>query len=149
MAQQSRSAVRSAFAARLGSLSGWTESRFAADVFGRDADSIAHQGFAVGLGATDDRREAGYRGRPAEGLLTNTEIIVRFGYRLQPKAQTVSRDAAETAGQSLVNRLMAYDATWPLDLKVQLVQVSADVSPSGEWFLGTQTYNVVHTLPLS
>ncbi len=44
---------------------------------------------------------------------------------------------------------MAYDATWPLDLKVQLVQVSADVSPSGEWFLGTQTYNVVHTLPLS
>lgn len=148
MASKTRAQVRAAVAARLAALSGWTESRFAADLFGRDPDSTLHKGFAVGLGNTEDRRADGYRGRPSEGLLTDSEVIVRFGYRLQPKAQNDTRDLAEAAGQELVVSMMAYDATWPNDIKIQLRQVTAEVTPSGEWFLGTQAYNVTHTLPL-
>jgi len=148
MASRTRAEVRAAVAARLAALSGWTESRFAADVFGRDPDSTLHKGFAVGLENTVDRRADGYRGKPSVGLLTDTELSVRFGYRLQPKAQVDSRDAAEAAGQELIVSMMAYDATWPGDLKVQLRSVSSEVSASGEWYLGTQSYTVVHTLPL-
>ena len=149
MATKTRAQVRSAFASRLALLSGWTQSRIAADTYGRDADSILHKGFAVGLLDTVDRREAGYRGRPAEGLLTETQIVVHFGYRLQPKAQHDSRDAAEAAGQELIVSLMAYDATWPYDLKIQLQSVTSEVVASGEWYLGSQTYAVQHTLPLT
>lgn len=148
MASKTRAQVRSAFAARLATLSGWTQSRIAADAYGRDADSILHKGFSVGIGDTADRRESGYRGRPAEGLLTDTQILVHFGYRLVPKEQHASRDLAEAAGQELIVSLMAYNATWPNDIKVELRSVTSEVLGAGEWYLGSQTYNVVHTLPL-
>lgn len=148
MASQTRAQVRSLVAGRLGSLSGWTQSRIAYDGFGRDPDSTLHKGFAVGLGETRDRRESGYRGRPAEGLLTDTVVLVVYGYRLVPKDQVASRDLAEAAGQELVTQLMAYGASWPSDLKVSLDSVTSEVTASGDWYIGSQTYTITHTLPL-
>lgn len=148
MAAQTRTQVRTLVAGRLGALSGWTQSRIAYDGFGRDPDSVLHKGYAVGLGETRDRRESGYRGRPAEGLLTDTVVLVAYGYRLVPKDQVASRDLAETAGQELVNQLMAYGAAWPGDLKVRLESVTSEVTASGDWYIGTQSYTVTHTLPL-
>lgn len=151
---KTRAEVRAAFDAQVGALSGWTRSRFAADVFGRDAGSLMGTGklYAVGLGDTNNRMGGsgnGYRGRPASGLLVETTVVVRWAYCLRMKDQTTSRDEGEAAGQELVAACEAYDATWPGELKVQLQTVTTEVVASGEWFLGSATFLVLHALPIS
>ena len=151
---KTRGEVRAAFDAQCAAVPSWTRSRFAADMFGRDADSLMGTGklFAVGLGDTNNRMGGtgnGYRGRPGQGLLVETTVIVRWAYRLRPKDQTTSSDEAEAAGQELSNACEAYKASWPGEVKVQLQTVSAEVVDSGEWFLGTATFVVLHALPIS
>lgn len=153
---KTRAQVRSSFAAQCAAVANWTESRFAADVFGRDPDSLMGSStvrlFAVGLGDTNNRMGGtgnGYRGRASEGLLVETSVLVRWAYRLRPKDQQTSRDEAEAAGQELINACEAYTASWPGELKVQLQTVTSEVVPSGEWFLGTATFLVLHALPIS
>lgn len=153
---KTRAQLRSSFAAQCVAVPNWVESRFAADVFGRDPDSLMGTAtvrlFAVGLGDTNNRMGGagnGYRGRAGQGLLVETAVIVRWAVRLRPKDQQASRDEAEAAGQELVNACEAYTATWPGELKVQLQTITTEVVPSGEWFLGTATFLVLHALPIS
>ena len=146
---KTRAQVRSSFATLLAALPNWSQSRFAADVFGRDADSLLNRCFAVGLGQTRNRNPDGFRGRPSEGLLVDTDLVVRWAYRLNLKDQHVSRDAAEAAGQELVVACERYDATWPGELKVLLDTVNGEVVASGEWYVGTATFRVTHILPIS
>lgn len=152
---KTRAEVRALFDSQCGAVPNWTRSRFAADVFGRDADSLMGTTvrlYAVGLGDTNNRMGGtgnGYRGRPGQGLLVETTVIIRWAYRLRLKDQTTSRDEAEAAGQELIAACEAYDSTFPGELKVQLQTVSAEVVDSGEWFLGTATFVVLHALPIS
>ncbi len=151
---KTRAEVRAAFDAQVGALSGWTRSRFAADVFGRDAQGLMGTGklYAVGLGDTNNRMGGtgnGYRGRPGQGLLVETSVVVRWAYSIRMKDQTLSRDEGEAAGQEVIAACEAYNATWPGELKVQLQTVTSEVTDSGEWFLGTATFLVLHALPIS
>jgi hypothetical protein len=59
-----------------------------------------------------------------------------------------SYDDALDGEQAVVNVLMAYDATWPLSYKVQVVRTTRTTSDSGEWVLGQVEFRIVHTLPL-
>lgn len=125
---------------------GYKESRVAPDNFGRDADSIAHKAFAVHPTTTDDLRA--YRGRPAEGLLVETTLEVRYSWRLAPKGMSDSYDDALSAEQEIINCLMAYDAVWPASYKVQLISTTRETNTIGEWVVGMLTFRIVHTLPL-
>lgn len=147
MASKTVRQLREDVTARIVALgTGWKESRVAPDNFGRDADSIAHMAFAVSPASTDDLRA--YRGRPAEGLLVETTLEVRYSWRLAPKGMSDSYDAALDGEQALVNCLMAYDATWPGSYKVQLVSTSRESNAIGEWVIGVLSFRIVHTLPL-
>lgn len=119
----------------------------APDNFGRDADSIAHKAFAVHPTSTDDLRA--YRGRPAEGLLVETTLEVRYSWRLKPLGgMSDSYDDALDGEQSIVNCLMAYDTAWPQSYKVQLMTATRESNTIGEWVIGVLTFRIVHTLPL-
>jgi hypothetical protein len=144
----SRAQLRQKFYALLGALPGWRASVFVPERFGQDPDSLLRGSklFAVQVGTTTDTRS--YRGRPAEGLLCETACTLIWAYSLRPKDQVVSHDEAEAAGQELINAAMRYDATWPGDLSVRLVDVTAEVVQSGEWFVGRASLAVTHTLPL-
>lgn len=146
MASKTVRQLREDVTARILTLTGWKESRVAPDNFGRDADSIAHRAFAVHPTSTDDLRA--YRGRPAEGLLVETTLEVRYSWRLAPKGMSDSYDDALDGEAAVVNVLMAYDATWPSSYKVQLISTTRETSVLGEWVVGVITFRIVHTLPL-
>tara|TARA_R110000868_G_scaffold71456_1_gene209277 strand:+ start:2114 stop:2557 length:444 start_codon:yes stop_codon:yes gene_type:complete len=146
MASKSIRQLREDVTTRVLTLSGWKESRVAPDNFGRDADSIAHKAFAVLPSETADMRA--YRGRPAEGLLVETALVVHYCWRLAPKGMSDSYDDALDGEAAVIAVLMAYDTTWPLSYKFQVVRTSRTTSDSGEWVLGQVEFRVVHTLPL-
>jgi len=146
MASKTVRQLREDVTARILTLTGWKESRVAPDNFGRDADSIAHKAFSVHPTSIDDLRA--YRGRPAEGLLVETTLEVRYSWRLAPKGMSDSYDDALDGEQSVINKLMVYDATWPSSYKVQLISTTRETSVLGEWVVGVITFRIVHTLPL-
>ena len=146
MASKTIRQLREDVTTRVLTLTGWKESRVAPDNFGRDAESIAHKAFSVHPSETADLRA--YRGRPAEGLLVETALVVHYCWRLAPKGMSDSYAAALDGEQAVVNVLMAYDTTWPLSYKFQVVRTSRTTSDSGEWVLGQVEFRVVHTLPL-
>lgn len=146
MAARSIRQLREDVTTRLLTLSGWKESRVAPDNFGRDADSLAHKCFAVHPTLTEDQRL--YRGRPAEGTLVETALEVRYSWRLAPKDMSNSYDDALDGEAAIIAKLMAYDATWPLSYKFQLVSVMRETNDAGEWVTGTVAFRVVMTLPL-
>lgn len=147
MAARTVRQLRDDVTARVLTLSGWRESRVAPDNFGRDADSLAHLCFAVQPTTTEDLRQ--YRGRPAEGTLVETQLAIRYSYRLPPKDMAGGYDGSLDAEQQLVNVLMVYDTTWPRDYKFQLVSLARESNDAGEWVLGVVQFRCVHTLPLS
>jgi len=146
MAARTIRQLREDVTTRLLTLTGWKESRVAPDNFGRDADSLAHKCFSVAPTETTDLRQ--YRGRPAEGTLVETALEVRYSWRLAPKSMSDTYDDALDGEQALVNKLMAYDATWPMSYKFQLVTTTRTTNDAGEWVTGVISFRVVHTLPL-
>ena len=146
MASKTVRQLREDVTARILTLSGWRESRVAPDLFGADSDSIAHKAFAVLPGDSEDLRL--YRGRPAEGTLVETPLTVHYSWRLAPKDMAGTYDNALDGEQAVINKLMVYDATWPLSYKFQFVRVTRETNDVGEWVVGAVEFRVVHTLPL-
>jgi hypothetical protein len=146
MAAKTVRQLREDVTTRMLTLSGWRESRVLPESFGRDADSIAHKAFVVHPVATKDLRQ--YRGKPAEGTLVETDLEVRYSWRMAPKDMSNSYDDSLDGAQAVINLLMVYSATWPGNYKVQLLETSQAGTDTGEWVIGVVTFRVVHTLPL-
>ena len=146
MAAKTVRQLREDVTTRILTLSGWRESRVLPETFGRDADSIAHKAFVVHPVATKDLRQ--YRGKPAEGTLVETDLEVRFSWRMVPKDMSTSYDDSLDGAQAVINNLMTYDANWPSSYKVQVLETSQAATETGEWVIGVVSFRVVHTLPL-
>ena len=146
MAAKTVRQLREDVTTRILTLSGWRESRVLPESFGRDADSIAHKAFTVHAVTTKDLRQ--YRGKPAEGTLVETDLEVRFSWRMVPKDMSTSYDDSLDGAQAVINHLMTYDANWPSSYKVQVLETSQAATETGEWVIGVVSFRVVHTLPL-
>lgn len=146
MAARTVRQLREDVTTRVATLSTWKRSLVAPDNFGRDGEVANGVWFVVHVTETSDLRE--YRGRPAEGTLVESSVVVRYAWRLQPRDMSGSYDDALDAEQAVVNKLMVYDATWPLSYKVQLVRVTRAANDIGEWVVGAVEFKVIHTLPL-
>ena len=146
MATKTVRQLREDVTTRILTLTGWRESRVLPETFGRDADSIAHKAFIIHAVTTKDLRL--YRGKPAEGTLTETDLEVRFSWRMVPKDMSTSYDDSLDGAQAVINVLMVYDATWPSSYKVQLLETSQVATDTGEWVIGSILFRVVHNLPL-
>ena len=146
MAAKTVRQLREDVTTRMLTLSGWRESRVLPESFGRDADSIAHKAFTVHAVTTKDLRQ--YRGKPAEGTLVETDLQIRFSWRIAPKDMSNSYDDSLDGAQAVINLLMVYDATWPSSYKVQVLETSQAATDTGEWVIGVVSFRIVHTLPL-
>lgn len=146
MAQRTVRQLREDVTARIGALAGWKESLVAPDNFGRDADLSSGTWFVVQVSETQDLRA--YRGKPAEGVLVESTLIVRYSWRLSPRDMSGTYDNALDGEQAVINKLMVYDATWPLSYKFQFTRVTRETNDVGEWVVGAVEFRVVHTLPL-
>ena len=146
MAAKTVRQLREDVTTRVLTLTGWRESRVLPESFGRDADSIAHKAFVVHPLTTKDLRQ--YRGKPAEGTLVETDLQIRFSWRIAPKDMSNSYDDSLDGAQAVIQLLMVYDATWPSSYKVQVLETSQAATDTGEWVIGVVSFRVVHTLPL-
>jgi len=135
--------IRSGFATRIALLSGWKESPFLFDSFGRDPNSIAHLAFSVGVGRTE---VTGSRQARTVGAYCRTTVTVRFTARVKPKDAPASVDEALDAEQQLVNQVM--EQTWPGTYDVLLVSAERTATDTGEFLRHEVTFSAIHQLAL-
>lgn len=138
----STSTVRQAVVEAVSALDGWTNSRFAPDLFGRDTDNLSHHSFSVGTPDSSVNSRDGKQGL-SDGFLASTTVEVRWAHRLRGDAQSDDYDAALDAEEDLVQAVVGISSEHVL---VQRLARKAD--PSG-WILGTATFSAVHRYPLS
>jgi hypothetical protein len=131
--------IRALVVAAIRTLSGWTQSRFAPELFGRDTDSLLHHSFAVGVPTTEVRD--GRQGL-SEGALVYSTIEVQWAHRLRADAQNGDYDAATDAEQDLVKKVVA------ISTKHVLVKRLTRRATVDGWVLGTATFEVGHRFTL-
>lgn len=108
--------------------------------------TIAHRGFSVAIELTANTGH--YRDQAGEVARAASTVVVRFGWRLDPKDQLSSEDEACDAEGKILALLMAQDSTWPVDFAVRWDGARRTVLPGGEWTLHEITFIVDHDLAL-
>lgn len=123
---------------------GWKPSRYVHDLFGRDTDQITPRAFSVGVMSTTP---IGDRQKLNAGTYVQTDISVKFAWRLRGDAQLADFDEALTAEEDL---LVAVMGTSLSNLHIQLEQIpQRQVAVEGQWFLGELIFRAEHRLPLT
>lgn len=134
--------VRGLVTSAIDALSGWTPSRFAPELFGRDTDGLVHHSFAVAVPETEVHARDG-RQRVAEGLLVTSRVEVYWAHRLRADAQSTDYDAAANAEDDLVAAVRAIS-----NAHVLVQRMTRRAVPEG-WVLGTVTFTVLHRYSLT
>lgn len=146
MAALSVKNVRTRLQTAIAAVSGWNVSRSVGDVFGLDPNSFAHQAFAVdAVSTTDLGNSRQHAGQLSEGARCVSEIRVRWSYRLKPKAQSASLDAAYDAESEIRLAVMSVSRT---NLHVRFLSAGRVIEPRGEWLIGDLRFQAIHTLNL-
>lgn len=146
MSAVSISTIRQRFATAVQSLDGFHELRNPFDGYGRSPNTVANLGFAVGVRNVSTRDDS--RQRQSVGVMCETELFVRFIFRIRPKDQLTSLDEGfdnvETVVRTLTNR------STPLhdDLQIRFMGFDNELSDSGEYAIFTLSFNIIHYLSL-
>ena len=137
--------VRQRVATALEAVSGWTESRFAPPIFGRDSAQLVHHAFTVDP-ATTSPLDADRRQRVADGVEAVTGLTVRFAHRLRGDNQVADFDAALAAEHTVIKTALAISRS---DLHIIFAAVERRaVSDAGDLFLGAVRFTALHRLAL-
>lgn len=140
------STIRQRFATAVSSLDGFHELRNPYDGYGRSPNTVANLGFAVGIRNVTTRDDD--RQRQSVGVMCETEMFVRFIFRIRPKDQLTSLDEGfdkvETVVRTLTNR------STPLhdNLQIRFTGFDNELSDSGEYAIYTLTFNIIHYISL-
>ena len=146
MSSVSVSTIRQRFANAVSGIPDFHELRNPFDGYGRSPNSVANLGFAVGVRGVTSRDDD--RQRRSSGVMCETEMFVRFIYRIRPKDQIVSLDEGfdnvETVIRTITNR------STPLhdDLQIRFQGFDNELSDSGEYAIFTLSFNIIHFISL-
>ena len=147
MSTVSLSTIRSRFAAAMDSLSGFDESRNPYDGYGRSPNTIAHQRFSVGIrgvsSRTDDRQKQDI------GVMTETEVFVRYAFRIKPKDQISSYDSALDSAETVIKKITNRSSPLHNDLQIRWRGLDNELADSGEWVSIIITFLVLHYISLT
>jgi hypothetical protein len=141
------STIRQRFATKITSLDGFEESRNPFDGYGRSPNTIAHKRFAVGIRSVSSRDDD--RQRSAAGALTETEVFVRYAYRIKPKDQIDSYDNGLDSAQDVIEALTPRTSPLHNDLQIRWTGLDNELSDSGEWMTITITFIILHYINLT
>lgn len=136
------SGIRTLVSGVIAALSGWTVSRWAPDLFGRDTDKLMPRAFVVAVPETRVLPRDG-RQRVAEGLLVDSTVVVTWAYRLRGDAASTDYDAMLNAEQDLVGAVRAISSQHCL-----VASMGRKAGPEG-WIIGTATFQIVHRYALA
>ena len=142
MAAVSLANVRQRIAVRVLTVSGFTESRVPADLFGLIPESVGHKRFAVKVSTS---APVASRQAVRDGLYLPTTILVRYAYRLRPKDLKTDVAAATAAEELITAAILADDSTLKASMSVQyLGTLSRVVTSSGEYHLTELQFEALH-----
>tara|TARA_R110000868_G_scaffold189732_2_gene433264 strand:+ start:2577 stop:3020 length:444 start_codon:yes stop_codon:yes gene_type:complete len=146
MSAVSLSTIRQRFAVSITALSGFDESRNPFDGYGRSPNTVAHKRFSVGVGTVSSRDDD--RQRRDSGVMTDTEILVRYAFRIRPKDQIDSYDDALTSAAAVMETITNRSTPLHDNLQIRFRGLDNELSDSGEWCTITLTFTVLHYLTL-
>ena len=141
------SAIRSRFADKVSSLDGFHESRNPFDGYGCSPNTVSHKLFSIGVGRVESRDDD--RQRRGVGVMSQSEILVRFIYRVRPKDQLDSYDESLDVAQEVIEALTIRSAPLHDDLQIRFMGLDNELSDSGEWLTFTLNFLVLHYLYLT
>jgi hypothetical protein len=128
-------------------LDGYDESRNPYDGYGRSPNTIAHQRFSVGIrgvtSRTDDRQ------RESDGVMTETEVFVRYPFRIRPKDQVSSYDLALSSAESVIKKITNRSSPLHDNLQIRWRGLDNELADSGEWVSIIITFIVLHYISLT
>ena len=146
MATVQLSAIRSRIATAIGTIAGTQLSRQPYEAFGRTTNTIAHKGYAVGIGgsnAADDRQ------RTTEGAMLSTDVFVVAAYRIRPLDQLVDIDDALDFENDIIKKVLdRTNTTLYQNLHLKLISSQRQLTDSGEYMLSTLSFESLHFIPL-
>ena len=148
MATIKLSVIRKRVAVALEGISGagLRQSPLPFQAFGRTPNSIAHKGFAVGIGgsnAADDRQ------RPTEGAMLQTDLDITFAFRLRPLDQLTDIDLQLDMENTIITALLDRgNAVLYPNIHIKLLSSSRVLTDSGEYVLSSLAFEILHFIPL-
>lgn len=147
MSAVSLSTIRQRFATAVSSLTGFEESRNPYDGYGRSPNTVAHKRFSIGIGAVGSRDDD--RQRRAQGIMTDTEVLCRFAFRIRPKDQIESYDDALAAAGDVIEKITNRSTPLHDSLQIRFRGLDNELSDSGEWCTLTLSFTVLHYIQLN
>lgn len=146
MSTVSLSTIRQRFADAISALDGFTESRNPYDGYGRSPNTAAHKRFSVGIGTVTSREDD--RQRRSVGIMTESEVSVRFAFRIRPKDQIESYDDALDAAGTVIEQITNRSTPLHDSLQIRFRGLDNELSDSGEWCTLTLIFSVLHYINL-
>lgn len=146
MAAISLSAVRQRVAAAIDSAlggGGWQESGDPYDQFGQGDGERLHESYAVGIPSTSALQD---RQKVAEGVLSDTNVRVKWAFNLSALDQVVAYDSALEAGDAVLAAVMAIQQSEDMHLVYQSGTHPVDADG---WMLGDLSFRVIHHRPFA
>tara|TARA_R100001440_G_scaffold75739_1_gene103829 strand:+ start:9716 stop:10159 length:444 start_codon:yes stop_codon:yes gene_type:complete len=147
MSAVSLSTIRKRFASAVTTLSGFDESRNPFDGYGRSPNTIAHKRFSVGVGTVTSREDD--RQRRSDGIMTDTQMSVRFAFRIRPKDQIESYDNALDAAEQVIEIITNRSTPLHDSLQIRFTGLDNELADSGEWCTLTLSFSVLHYIQLT
>jgi hypothetical protein len=147
MSAVSLSTIRKRFASAVTTLSGFDESRNPFDGYGRSPNTIAHKRFSVGVGTVTSREDD--RQRRSDGIMTDTQMSVRFAFRIRPKDQIDSYDNALDAAEQVIEIITNRSTPLHDSLQIRFTGLDNELADSGEWCTLTLSFSVLHYIQLT
>lgn len=146
MSAVSLSTIRQRFATQIDTLTGFNQSRNPYDGYGRSPNTIAHQRFSVGIRGVNSRDDD--RQRRSAGVMSETEVFVRYAFRIRPKDQVISYDDALDSAQQVIQTITNRSTPLHSDLQIRFTGLDNELADSGEWCTINLSFNVLHYLYL-
>ena len=138
---------RQRFSTMIDSLDGFDESRNPFDGYGRSPNTIAHKRFSVGIRSVSSRDDD--RQRRGVGVMSSTEVMIRYAFRIRPKDQIESFDAGLDSAQTVINAITKRSTPLHDELQIRFGGMDNELSDSGEWMSITLAFEVLHYLYLT
>lgn len=146
MSTVSFSAIRSRFATKVATLSGFTISRNPFDDFNRNPNGVAHKRASIGVSmvARSDQRQT-----RSVGVLCESVVVVKYPYRLRPKDQVLDFDNSMDSVEEVIKACTVRSAPLHTNLQIFFNNAVHDITDSGEYIINTLNFTVLHTIALT
>jgi hypothetical protein len=137
------SEVRSAIAAQISNIAGYTEAKFPPAFFGRQENTLAHKSYAVGVLTTED---AGERQRNAIYYL-QTIYEVKIAYRLRPlDVYPTDYDNALDSEEEVIKAVLSSYTSINNKIQTRFLRCSRDIPDSLEYMITTLEFITYQTI---